>query len=428
MADGVHYNIYYTAWSKTDGRQHIGVGQSTTPKGPFTAIGATPLVDQANLGGAIDSSVFTESNGKRYLVWKNDGNAIGRVTNVYVQQLSSDGLSFVGAPTTLLHNDQPWEGSLIEAPEILKHGGKYYLFYSANGYGSSAYAIGYAVSDSLTGPYTKPPGPWVGTVGDVIGPGGESFTVGPDGNTWMLYHSWENDFSYRSMSADEVIWNGDVPILRGPSRVAQPVPTFARTAPAITTARSDVSVTHASGNLSAVANTLVTLQFFATPATGGAPNFIGSAAVTTDASGKAFFIDVPLAGVPAGYSLKVTATDAAGESSPPSAPAVVRRTGDVNGDGSVDFNDLVLLAQHYNTAATTAQGDINGDGQVNFNDLVLLAQNYNTPAPAAPPAPTALAAPESAAVTLQSAPTSDVLETVSRKQDHRPAPARRIFR
>jgi GH43 family beta-xylosidase len=420
MADGIHYNIYYTAWSKTDGRQHIGVGQSTNPKGPFTAIGSTPFVDQASLGGAIDSSVFTESDGRRYLVWKNDGNAIGQITNVYIQQLASDGLSFVGSATPLLHNDQPWEGSLIEAPEILEHDDKYYLFYSANGYGSSAYAIGYASSSSLTGPYTKAPGPWVNTVGNVIGPGGESFTVGPDGNTWMLYHSWENNFAYRSMSADQVIWKGDVPVLRGPSRVEQPVPTAIRTAPTLTSARRDALATYASGSLSSVANTRFMLQFFSTPTPGGVPEFIGSAPVTSDASGHASFRDVSLAPAPPGQLLTVMATDASGESSPQSATIAIHWTGDINGDGSVDFNDLVLLAQHYNAPATAAQGDINGDGMDDFNDLVLLAQNYNTIVP--PPAPAMVTSDAPTSSILQSDPPSDVLVKVERR------PAKRKFR
>jgi hypothetical protein len=53
--------------------------------------------------------------------------------------------------------------------------------------------------------------------------------------------------------------------------------------------------------------------------------------------------------------------------------------GDANRDRSVDFNDLVALAQNYNTVGKTyAQGDFTGDGSVDFNDLVQLAQNYNT--------------------------------------------------
>ena len=51
--------------------------------------------------------------------------------------------------------------------------------------------------------------------------------------------------------------------------------------------------------------------------------------------------------------------------------------GDANLDGTVNFADLVTLAQHYGQSnATWDQGDFNYDGVVNFSDLVLLAQNY----------------------------------------------------
>jgi hypothetical protein len=65
-------------------------------------------------------------------------------------------------------------------------------------------------------------------------------------------------------------------------------------------------------------------------------------------------------------------------------------SGDATLNGTVDFNDLVKLAQNYNTtvSATTDSwwfnGDFTYDGIVDFNDLVKLAQNYNTALPADP--------------------------------------------
>jgi len=57
--------------------------------------------------------------------------------------------------------------------------------------------------------------------------------------------------------------------------------------------------------------------------------------------------------------------------------------GDANHDRTVDFNDLVLLAQNYNTPGKRfSTGDFNYDGICDFNDLVLLAQRYNTSLPA----------------------------------------------
>ncbi|HEY7119272.1 MAG TPA: dockerin type I domain-containing protein [Tepidisphaeraceae bacterium] len=64
--------------------------------------------------------------------------------------------------------------------------------------------------------------------------------------------------------------------------------------------------------------------------------------------------------------------------------------GDANLDGSVNFADLVALAQSYNTSSGAAwsHGDFNFDGAVNFSDLVGLAQNYNAALPSAAAAAT----------------------------------------
>jgi hypothetical protein len=70
-------------------------------------------------------------------------------------------------------------------------------------------------------------------------------------------------------------------------------------------------------------------------------------------------------------------------------------SGDANHDRKVDFNDLAILAQNYNTAGKTfAQGNFDYDpsGTVDFNDLALLAQRYNTSLPPVPAATVAVAA------------------------------------
>jgi fibronectin-binding autotransporter adhesin len=66
--------------------------------------------------------------------------------------------------------------------------------------------------------------------------------------------------------------------------------------------------------------------------------------------------------------------------------------GDATLDGAVDFNDLVKLAQDYNTTVPPGEsgwyhGDFNYDGSVDFGDLVKLAQNYNGSLPASVPSP-----------------------------------------
>jgi hypothetical protein len=90
--------------------------------------------------------------------------------------------------------------------------------------------------------------------------------------------------------------------------------------------------------------------------------------------------------------------------------------GDANHDRSVDFNDLVKLAQNYNTVGKSyAEGDFSYDGNVDFNDLVILAQHYNTSLPA----PGAVAAP---AVTASASFASDWADATAPAAPVVPAP------
>jgi parallel beta-helix repeat protein len=56
--------------------------------------------------------------------------------------------------------------------------------------------------------------------------------------------------------------------------------------------------------------------------------------------------------------------------------------GDANGDGVVNFSDLLIVSKNYNTTggATWAQGDFDGNGKVDFADLLIVAKHYNTTA------------------------------------------------
>lgn len=225
---GRTFVMYFTARDAASDKQCIGTATSARPDGPFTSDAQQALICQADQGGSIDASAFLDEDGKRYLLWKNDGNCCGFATYIYIQEVSADGLTLQGTPTRLITNDQVWEGGLVEAPTLWKHNGKYYLFYSANSYAGVDYAIGYAVADRPTGPYTKPASkPLLATdmkTGAAIGPGGQDIILDREGDTWMLYHSWDPTASYRRLMLDELVWEGDTPVVKGPNKGPQPKP------------------------------------------------------------------------------------------------------------------------------------------------------------------------------------------------------------
>ncbi|SDU83389.1 glycoside hydrolase family 43 protein [Jiangella alkaliphila] len=215
------YVLYYTALGTASGRQCVGRAVATSPAGPFVDDSAEPLICQAGDGGSIDASPFTDADGTRYLLWKNDGNAVGVDTWIYAQPLSEDGLSLVGSPVQLMKQDQPWEGDLVEAPFLWLRDGTYYLFYSANAYDSADYAVGYAVCDGPLGPCRKPAdAPILVSSDDAAGPG-HCVLIEKDGRTWMVHHAWPPDavgsvLPGRTMWLTEVTWEDGVPVLDGP--------------------------------------------------------------------------------------------------------------------------------------------------------------------------------------------------------------------
>jgi hypothetical protein len=164
--------------------------------------------------------------------------------------------------------------------------------------------------------------------------------------------------------------------------------------PLFTAASSDGASTLISGSFNSAAGVTCTLDFYSAPAAdplGAAQgrSYLGSASVTTDAAGNAVFVVSLSVPTLPGQVVTATATSAASATSEFSSPLWISLPGDANRDRAVDFQDLALLAQNYNTTGRTwSQGDFTGDGSVDFLDLAKLAQNYNTsltgtPAPGA---------------------------------------------
>jgi beta-xylosidase len=219
--------MYFTARFAIgfDGTQCIGAATGEDPVGPFISSNPDPFICQTDQGGSIDPSMFVDSDGKRYVLWKNDGNSRGGRTWLYIQPVSADGLTLQGKPRRLLTADQRWEGILVEAPALWKHNGRYYLFYSANAYNDRRYATGYALADDIFGPYVKAKEPLIATdlAAGLVGPGGQDVVTGPHGGTWIVFHGWAPD-GYRRLYLVPLDWQNGMPTLGLNGRDPLPMP------------------------------------------------------------------------------------------------------------------------------------------------------------------------------------------------------------
>ena len=198
---GAKWLLYYTAHSRRRNVQCLGVASADSPRGPFRDQSTDPLVCQYDQGGTIDANPFRDSDGKLYLYYKSDGNAVGKTTYIWGQQLSDDGLKVVGDAVPLIKDDAKWEWRLVEAPSMVRSPAGHQLFYSAAFFGwdpnerLSRYGTGYAICSGPLGPCKDAPeNPILHSFNDreagcLSGPGHPGiFQVGT--RTFMAFHAW----------------------------------------------------------------------------------------------------------------------------------------------------------------------------------------------------------------------------------------------
>ena len=114
--------MYFAARDLT-GLLCVGAARSVSgsPIGPFQDRGA-PLVRNTTIG-SIDPSFYIDRT-VPYVLWKSDGNAIGKPCVIYAQPVTSNGLDFLpnSLPKPLLSSGLAWEYGVLEAPWIWKQG------------------------------------------------------------------------------------------------------------------------------------------------------------------------------------------------------------------------------------------------------------------------------------------------------------------
>lgn len=175
----------------------IGVLVSDTPYGPFVDPLGKPLVWQQEHWYDIDPTVYIDDDGQAYMYWGNP--------NLYYVRLNRDMISYSGDIVKLDTPDKYQEG-----PWFYRRGDKYYLAFAST---CCPEGMGYAMSDSPTGPWT--------TRGYIMAPtsrsnGNHPGIIDYKGKTYVFGLNYEllrlitdKHHERRSVSAAEMKYNSD---------------------------------------------------------------------------------------------------------------------------------------------------------------------------------------------------------------------------
>lgn len=229
--------LYYAdALASSPAFHCVGAATSQNVIGPYVPLDH-PLAcpDILTKGGAIDADGFYDpSTGKRYVVYKTDGNSLGHggdcgnsvapvvPTPIMLQEVGLDGISLVGDAVQILDRDEI-DGPLIEAPSLHRsEEGIYFLFFSSNCFTTPKYDVSYATATNIYGPYTKAARPLLVTSdANLVGPGGLDIIKGGDLIVFHGHITVNNNSAYKqeaekaAASTGKPIADVNLPVIRG---------------------------------------------------------------------------------------------------------------------------------------------------------------------------------------------------------------------
>ena len=176
----------------------IGVLVSNSPYGPFKDPLGKPLVWQKEHWDDIDPTVFIDEDGQAYMYWGNP--------NCYYVKLNEDMISYSGDIVKLKETPEHYQ----EGPWFYKRNGHYYLAFAST---CCPEGIGYAMSDSPTGPWKtkgyimRPTERTRGNHPGIMDYKGKSYVFGL--NYDLLKLETNTHYERRSVSVTEMHYNED---------------------------------------------------------------------------------------------------------------------------------------------------------------------------------------------------------------------------
>lgn len=187
---------YVCLHSKLTGAMAIGVAVGDSPVGPFRDAIGKPLCDGS--WDYIDPTVYIDDDGRAFLYWGNP--------NCYYVKLNEDMISYSGDIVKLKETPEHYQ----EGPWFYKRNGHYYLAFAST---CCPEGIGYAMSDSPTGPWKtkgyimRPTERTRGNHPGIMDYKGKSYVFGL--NYDLLKLETNTHYERRSVSVAEMHYNED---------------------------------------------------------------------------------------------------------------------------------------------------------------------------------------------------------------------------
>ena len=217
--------LYYTAMASSNNdeshRMHVLESAGRDPLGPYTYKGR--LFNPTNDNYAIDGTVFKNpGDGLWYAIWAaHPGHVltIAQLANPWTVRGTGVVIPAAGFGCS----------EVREGPQVLQHGGKLFLIYSACDTGKPDYMLGMLMAETnsnLMNPvsWKQFPQPVFARndAAGVFGPGHNGFFEAADGTDWIVYHAKTTPrYTYRGRTTrvQPFTWNPD-----GTPNFGQPLP------------------------------------------------------------------------------------------------------------------------------------------------------------------------------------------------------------
>jgi GH43 family beta-xylosidase len=210
-------------------RMYVLEGTSQDPLQPFVFRGkVAPPTDR----WAIDGTVLRMPDDQLYFIWSGWEGTNNVAQDLYIAPMS-DPLTISGDRVCISRPEHDWEKKgnplVNEGPQVLWHGEKLFIIYSASGSWADDYCLGQltwtggAVLDPKS--WVKKPTPVFAGTDQVVSPGHASFVKSRDGKEdWIVYHTAKHRGAgwNRQVQIQRFSWNPD-----GSPNFGEPVATGA---------------------------------------------------------------------------------------------------------------------------------------------------------------------------------------------------------